>query len=72
MSSNDQESNSLYDLLFSELAKNMALSVNELDLINFREPKFVYLHIKLTENENSICLCGRNQFGLLCTWYRAK
>ena len=28
--------NSLYDLLLSELAKNMALSVNELDLINFR------------------------------------
>ena len=50
----------MYDLLLSELAKNMALSVNELDLINFREPKFVYLHIKLTENENFVCVEGIN------------
>ena len=67
-----KESNILYDLVLSELAKNMDLSVIVLDLINFREPKFIYLNIKLTENKNTICLCGRNQFGLLCTWYLAK
>ena len=67
-----KDSNSLYDLVLSELAKNMDLSVIVLDLINFREPKFIYLNIKLTENKNTICLCGRNQFGLLCTWYLAK
>ena len=72
MDMNGKESNSLYDLVLSELAKNMALSVNVLYLINFREPKFIYLNIKLTENKNTICLCGRNQFGLLCTWYLAK
>ena len=66
------ESNSLYDLVLSELAKNMALIVTVLDLINFREPKLIYLNIKLTENKNTIYLCGRNQFGLLCAWYLAK
>ena len=40
-----KESNSLYDLVLSELAKNMALSVIVLDLINFREPKFIYLNL---------------------------
>ena len=59
-----KESNSLYDLVLSELTV--------LDLINFREPKLMYLYIKLTENKNAIYLCGRNQFGLLCTWYLAK
>ena len=72
MDMSGKESNSLYDLVLSELAKNMDLSVIVLDLINFREPKFIYLNIKLTENKNTICLCGRNQFGLLCTWYLAK
>ena len=75
MDMSGKESNSLYDLLLSELAKNMALSVTVLDLINFREPKLIYLmylNIKLTENKNTIYLCGRNQFGLLCTWYLAK
>ena len=74
MSSNDLVKSQTVCMIYYFLnwRKNMALSVNELDLINFREPKFVYLHIKLTENENSVCLCGRNQFGLLCTWYRAK
>ena len=38
MDMNGKESNSLYDLVLSELAKNMALSVIVLDLINFREP----------------------------------
>ena len=73
MDMSGKESNSLYDVVLSELAKNMALSVNLLDLvINFREPKFIYLNIKLTENKITICLCGRNQFGLLFTWYLAK
>ena len=72
MDMSGKESNSLYDLVLSELAKTMALSVIVLDLINFREPKFIYLNIKLTENKNTICLCGRNQFGLLCTWYLEK
>ena len=72
MDMSGKESNSLYDLVLSELAKNMDLPVIVLDLINFREPKFIYLNIKLTENKNTICLCGRNQFGLLCTWYLAK
>ena len=72
MDMSGKESNSLYDLVLSELAKNMDLSVIVLDLINFREPKFIYLNIKLTENKSTICLCGRNQFGLLCTWYLAK
>ena len=72
MDMSGKEPNSLYDVVLSELAKNMALSVNVLDLINFREPKFIYLNIKLTENKITICLCGRNQFGLLCAWYLAK
>ena len=72
MDMSGKESNSLYDLVLSELAKNMALSVIVLDLINLREPKFISLNIKLTENKNTVCLCGRNQFGLLCTWYLAK
>ena len=72
MDMSGKESNSLYDLVLSELAKNMDLPVIVLDLINFREQKFIYLNIKLTENKNTICLCGRNQFGLLCTWYLAK
>ena len=72
MDTSGKESNSLYDLVLSELAENTALSVNVLDLINFREPKFIYLNIKLTEDKKTICLCGRNQFGLLCTWYLAK
>ena len=66
-----KESNSLYDQVLSELAENMTLYVIVLDLINFREPKFIKLNIKLTENKNTISLCGRNQFGLLCTWYLA-
>ena len=73
MDMSGKESNSLYDLVLSELAKNMALSVTVLDLINFREPKlFIFLNINLTENKNTICLCGRNQFSLQCTWYLAK
>ena len=72
MDMSGKESNSLYDLVLSELAKNMALSVIVLDLINLREPKFISLNIKLTENKNTVCLCGRNQFCLLCTWYLAK
>ena len=56
MDMSGKESNSLYDLVLSELAKNMDLSVIVLDLINFREPKFIYLNIKLTENKNTICL----------------
>ena len=60
MSSSDLV-NSLYDLVLSELAKNTALSVNELDLINLREPKFVYLNIKLTENKKQfVCMEGIN------------
>ena len=42
MDMSGKESNSLYDLVLSELAKNMDLSVIVLDLINFREPKFIY------------------------------
>ena len=74
MDMSGKESHSLYDLLLSELAITWLCPSLYLDLINFREPKFIYLkfNIKLTENKNIICLCGRNQFGLLCTWYLAK
>ena len=73
MSSSDHiKIQSLHELVLSELAKNITWSFNVVDFTNFREPKFVNLNIKLIENKPTICLCGRNQFGVLCTWYLAK
>ena len=66
MDMSGKESNSLYDLVLSELAKNMALSVIVLDLINFREPKFIYLNIKLTENKNTISFVCVEGINLVC------
>ena len=73
MSSSDRvKIQSLHELVLSELAKNMTWSFNVVDFTNFREPKFVNLNSKLIENKTTICLCGRNQSGVLCTWYLAK
>ena len=73
MSSSDRvKIHCLHVLVLSEIAKNITWSFIVVDLTNFREPKFVNLNIKLIANKTTICLCGRNQFGVLCTWYLAK